>query len=160
MKKDRFLIGILIGIGVLAVVAVGLFFVRQQQVDYVPDDTPQGVVQDYALALYKQDYQRAYSYLADGENKPDLVHFQQMFMSNQKTELDRVGLKVGDPNVNSIYAGVPVTLIHSSGGPFQGSFRDIQTANLKQQPNGWKITNMPYPFWDYSWYQPTPPVKQ
>jgi hypothetical protein len=156
MKNDRFLMGILVGIGVLAVVAVGLFFLRQRQVDYVPDDTPQGVVQDYALALYKKDYPRAYSYLAEGQSKPDLAHFQQIFLTNQNTELDRVGLQVGDANVTGIYAGVPIILIHTGGGPFQGSFRDTQTASLKQQANGWKITSMPYPFWDYSWYQPQP----
>jgi len=159
MKKDRFLIGILVGIGVLVVVAVGLFFLRQGQVDYVPDDTPQGVVQDFTLAIYKQDYPRAYSYLADGESKPDLAHFQQTFISNQKTELDRVGLKIGEVSVTGDNAGVPITIIHASGDPFSGSYRDIQTAMLKKQATGWKITNMPYPFWDYSWYQPQPPVK-
>jgi hypothetical protein len=154
MKKDRFLIGILVGIGVLAVVAVGLFFLRQKQVDYVPDDTPQGVVQDYALALYKQDYQRAYSYLAEGEGKPDLARFQQVFITSQKTEFDRVGLKLGEVSVTGDNAGVSITLIHASGDPFQGSYRDIQSVTLKKQATGWKLTNMPYPFWEYSWYQP------
>jgi hypothetical protein len=45
-------------------------------------------------------------------------------------------------------------LIHASGDPFQGSYRDIQSVTLKKQATGWKLTNMPYPFWDYSWYQP------
>ena len=154
MKKDRFLIGILVGIGVLAVVAVGLFFLRQKQVDYVPDDTPQGVVQDYALALYKLDYQHAYSYLAEGEGKPDLARFQQVFITNQKTELDRVGLKLGEVSVTGDNAGVSITLIHASSDPFQGAYRDMQSVTLKKQATGWKLTNMPYPFWDYSWYQP------
>jgi hypothetical protein len=69
-------------------------------------------------------------------------------------------MKIGDVTITGDNAGVPLTLIHANGGPFQDSYRDIQTATLKQTPSGWKITNMPYPFWDYSWYQPTPSVKQ
>jgi hypothetical protein len=56
MKQDRFLLGILVGIGVLIVVALALFFTRQDNQDYVSDTTPEGVVHNYALALYKDDY--------------------------------------------------------------------------------------------------------
>jgi len=44
MKQDRFLVGILVGIGVLVVIALGLFFTRQDKQEYISDDTPKGVV--------------------------------------------------------------------------------------------------------------------
>ena len=64
MKQDRFLIAILAGIGLLVVAAFVLFFVRQSNLNYVSDDTPEGVVQNFVLALHKGDYEKAYAYLA------------------------------------------------------------------------------------------------
>ena len=57
MKQDKFLTGILIGIGVLIVIALGLFFTRQDKRDYVADDKPEGVVYNYVLAVVNKDYQ-------------------------------------------------------------------------------------------------------
>ena len=57
MKQDRFLIGILVGIGVLVVIALALFFTRRDQQEYVADDTPEGVVHNYALAVFREEYE-------------------------------------------------------------------------------------------------------
>ena len=55
MKQDRFLTGILIGIVVLVVVALAVFFTRKDNLNYVSDDTPAGVVQNYVVAVHKRD---------------------------------------------------------------------------------------------------------
>ena len=55
MKNDRFLVGIISFIGLLMVLAVVLFFVRQEPQDYGPEDSPQGVVRNYVLALQGGD---------------------------------------------------------------------------------------------------------
>jgi hypothetical protein len=159
MKKDRFLIGILVGIGVLAVLAVVLFSLRQTKASYVADDNPAGVVQNYVLALYKMDYPRAYSYLADGQNKPGLVSFRQTF-TIQRNDISNYGLQVGEVTINADEAAVSVTLVNAGNGPFNDVNRNIQTAVLRQQAGAWKIANMPYPYWDYGWYQvPAVPEK-
>ena len=49
MKQDRFLTGILIGIGVLIIAALAVFFTRKDSQTYVADDTPEGVVHNYVL---------------------------------------------------------------------------------------------------------------
>ena len=51
MKQDRFLTGILIGIGLLVVVALAVFFTRKDSQTYIPDTTPDGVVHNYVVAL-------------------------------------------------------------------------------------------------------------
>jgi hypothetical protein len=51
MKQDRFLLGIVIGIAVIALAAVAVFLVRQPAMDYGSEDTPEGVLQNYALSL-------------------------------------------------------------------------------------------------------------
>jgi hypothetical protein len=160
MKKDRFLIGILVGIGVLAVLAIVLFSTRQTKATYVADDNPAGVVQNYVLALYKLDYPRAYGYLAEGQGKPDLASFRQTFTA-QRFDISNYGLQVGDVSINADYASVSVTLINAGNGPFNDVNRNIQSVVLRRQSGVWKITdNMPYPYWDYSWYQaPATPQK-
>ena len=70
MKQDCFLTGILIGIGVLIVAALVVFFTRQSQPTYSGQNTPDGVVHDYVLAILNKDYPKAYGYLADLDHKP------------------------------------------------------------------------------------------
>ncbi len=152
MKKDRFLLGILVGIGALAVLAIVLFFLRQSHASYVADDNPAGVLQNYVLALYKLDYPRAYSYLAEGKGKPDLDHFRQVF-TTQRFDLSNYSLQVGDVTINGDDATVSVTLMNAGDGPFNDVQRNLQTAVLRRQSGAWKIDNMPYPYWDFSWYQ-------
>jgi len=74
MKQDRFLLGILIFIGLLVIAALALFFIRQDSQVYVADDTPEGVTRNYALALQKQDFQRAYDYLAEKTTSQLMMH--------------------------------------------------------------------------------------
>ena len=59
MKQDRFLTGILIGIAVLVVAALTLYFMRRQQAVYQPEDNPAGVVHNFVLALHNGEYERA-----------------------------------------------------------------------------------------------------
>lgn len=61
-SPDKFLIGIVIGVVVLLAVVFGVILTRPE-VDYLPEDTPEGVAHNYLLALQKEDYQRAYKYL-------------------------------------------------------------------------------------------------
>ena len=67
MKQDRFLLIILIFILLLTATAVGVYLFRQGEQTYLADTTPENIVRNYVLALQKQDYQRAYSYLQKKE---------------------------------------------------------------------------------------------
>ena len=79
MKQDRFLTGILVGIGLLVVVALVVFFTRKNSQTYVPDDTPEGVVHNYVLAVLDKDYEKAYGYLAELKYKPTYEEFRRAF---------------------------------------------------------------------------------
>jgi hypothetical protein len=65
MKQDRFLTGIIIGIAVLVVLALAVFFTRSDTQTYVSEDAPEGVVHNYVVAVLNKDYEKAYGYLAD-----------------------------------------------------------------------------------------------
>lgn len=160
MQKDRFLTGILVGIGVLVALALILFFVRDRDIEYVDESTPAGVVQNYVLALQQRDYERAYSYIAGGENTATQELFLNHFASYGGDEVRRTTVEIGETlDFSENRATVQVVIIRGSGGIFDNVYRDTQSVNLRREEGEWKITAAPYPFWDYSWSYPEPPGK-
>src|SRR5215207_10559593 len=99
MKQDRFLTGILIGIGLLVVLALAVFFTRKDTQTYVSDDTPEGVVHNYVVAVLNKDYEKAYGYLADLENKPTYEEFRDAFIKGMVNP-DNAALDIGPSEVN------------------------------------------------------------
>jgi len=156
MKQDRFLLGILIGIGVLVVVALGLFFMRQDKQEYLTAATPEAVTHNYVLALINKDYEKAYGYLADLDNKPTYQQFRQSFF-NHNISPEGVGVEVGTAEIQTDNASVELKLIYSSGDPFASNNNNVDHAQLVRENGEWKVSSMPYNFWNYGWYQ-TPPI--
>ena len=160
MKQDRFLLGILVFIGLLVIAAVALFFVRNHTPAYGPEDTPQGVLYNYAVALQLNDYTRAYGYLAKKDNQPTYDNFQRAFLSRQ-LDISTSALQIGD--VQTLVNGeawVSVTIQYAGSGVFNSGYSSTDKATLVQQNGAWRITYLPNPYWGYDWYQPTPaPVK-
>ena len=154
MKQDRFLIAILVGIGVLVVAAFALFFARQSQMNYVADDTPAGVLQNYVLALHKDNYQKAYAYLAEGKDKPTFDEFRKPFITKMNN-ISSADIQIGETVLMDQEA--VVNLVSSSyNGPYD-RYNTSQTATLKKENGQWKITLMTQPYWYYDWYQPKYP---
>lgn len=152
MKQDRFLLGIVIGIGVLAVIALGLFFMRQDKQEYLTTNTPEAVVHNYVLALTNKEYEKAYGYLADLEHKPTYAEFRQSFF-NHMVSPEGVGVDVGTAEIRADVATVEINLMYSSSDPFSSNYSNTDRAQLVQQNGEWKLSSMPYNFWDYNWYQ-------
>ncbi len=156
MKQDKFLLGILIGIGVLIVVSLVVFFNRQKQVAYMPDADPASVVHNYVLALQQGDFQRAYAYLADMPGKPGPSSFPQHFISG-KLDISKVGVEIGPASVSGDQASVSLTMVHSDLEQFDRIWNEYQTASLVRENGAWKITTFPYPYWSWDWNQTPQP---
>lgn len=159
MKQDRFLAGILVGIAVLVVIALAVFFMRQNSQSYVSEESPVGVVHNYVLAVLNNDYEKAYGYLANLDNKPTYEQFRDAFLKGTVNP-NNSAVDVGQSDVNDDTASVEVALIYNPSDPFSTGYRDVQRAILVRQGGAWKLSSMPgYYFWDYSWYlqvEPTP----
>lgn len=156
MKQDRFLTGILIGIAVLMIVALTVFFSRKDgNLNYIADDTPEGVVQNYVVALHKRDFDKAYGYLAELENKPTPEQFHQSFL-NHSIDPTNAGLELGKTEIMGDSASVSLNIIYGQSDPFSSGSRNLDYAQLVRQNGAWKIKQMPYSFWAYDWYQPAP----
>jgi hypothetical protein len=152
MKQDRFLTGILVGIAVLIVIALAVFFVRRGSQSYISEDAPQGVVHNYVLAVLNKNYEKAYGYLADLENKPTYEQFRDSFLKGMVNP-NNAAIDVGKSEINGDTASVEVAMIYSPSDPFSTGYRDVQRAILVKQSGGWKLSSMPYYyFWDGNWY--------
>lgn len=156
MKQDRFLTAILIGIGLLIVVALAVFFTRQTTQTYVSESTPEGVMHNYVLALLNKDYSKAYGYLADLDNKPTLSQFRQAFATGRLDPASG-GVRIGNAVITGDGAAVDISEVYSSSDPFSTSYSDAGSALLIRQNNVWKISSVPtYNLWDTSWYLAPP----
>ena len=154
MRQDRFLIGILVGIAVLVIAAVALFFMRRGTLEYGPESAPDGVVRNYIVAIKKGDFERAYGYLGDFKNKPSQLAFRQGFLNYQASQIASTGIEVGSASIEGDKAVVQITLLEGGGGLFNDMYRNTQSADLSLVNGQWKITNMAFPFWNYGWSEP------
>ena len=163
MRQDRFLTGILAGIVVLVVIALAAFFLRQGSQSYISEDVPEGVVHNYVLAVLSDDYEKAYKYLADLDNKPTYEQFRDAFLTGVVNP-NNSAVDIGASEVTDETASVEVALIYNPSDPFSTGYRDVQRAVLVKQNGAWKLSSMPgYYFWDYNWYtqvDANPPIKQ
>ena len=156
MKQDRFLIGILVGIGVLVVLALVVFFVRGDTQSYGSEDTPEGVVHNYVLAVLNKDYEKAYGYLADLDHKPTYDDFRRAFL-NGEVNPESAGADIGASQITGDVATVDLELVYNSSDPFSPGYRNPYKADLVRQNGAWKLTLMPqYNLWGYNWYVETP----
>lgn len=152
MKQDRFLLGILIGIAVLVLAALLIFFLRPNTLTYGPEDTPEGVTRNFIVAIYNKDYEKAYAYLAEDEYKPSLEKFTEPFLLNYISPADS-GIEILDANISGPKASVQVSIINNTSDPFASPYRNSDQVSLLQQSGQWKIRQLPYPFWYYDWYE-------
>lgn len=152
MKQDKFLTGILIGIGALVVLALALFFTRQDKQAYLPDSDPEGIAHNYVLAVLNKDYEKAYGYLADLAHKPTYDEFRQSFL-NGVVNPQNTGMDIGKATIIGDEANVELTIYYSYSDPFSSRTGSTDRALLVKQNGKWKVSSMPYSFWDYNWYQ-------
>lgn len=150
MKTDRFLQFILIGIVLIMVAALGLFFQRQSSPAYRAGDAPEDVVHNYALALSQGEYERAYDSLAEGKLKPDFDTFRRAFLTGQLS-ISNASLRTEKAEIVKEEALVPVTVLQAGGGLFGDIMRMEYTGILILQEGAWKIKDLPYPYMNWEW---------
>ena len=152
MRQDRFLLAIVGGIAVVVIASLLIFFTRSRQVDYLDDDSPQAVTQNYILAIHRQDYERAYAYLAEGEQKPSYEQFRQFFF-NQANTIPNTSVQIASADVSGDEAQVRLSVLHGGGGLLSDPYREAAVAVLERDSSGWKLVQMPYPYASWDWFQ-------
>jgi len=157
LRQDRYLLGMLVVIGLIVAAALGLFFTQTPR-SYVPEDSPEDIVHNYAMALSLEDYQKAYTYLAEAEGKPDFSKFRSTFSGFG--ELGNVGLQILEAESLDDQVLVDLVVIHGNTGLFDSGWREDSFASLVPDGPSWKIVQMPYPYWGFDWYQNDPALQK
>jgi len=154
MRQDRFLTGIIGGIVILVIIALGVFFTRQgTTLEYQIDDQPKGVIFNYILALHNGDYEKAYGYISEIPGKPTMVQFRQGIAVNS-AQYQNNAVDVTDEIIDGQTATVTVVTNMSGGGIFNEGYQNRENAALENVDGTWKIISMPYSYWSYDWNQP------
>ena len=149
MKEDRFLTIILAVIVLLVVISLAVFFVKQDNATYLSEDAPENIIHNYILAIEEGNYERAYAYLAEKDNKPDYETFEQHYLLYH----NEVGYQIGAANISTNTASVEITIMDGSSDFFFDRYNYVESARLLNQNGEWKIIQMPYSYWAWEWYQ-------
>ena len=147
--STRWLLGFGVAIGVLVIVAVVLVLtIPAQEVYLLPEDTPEGTVQRYFLALQDEDYLKAYDYVSfpPNERYPYEEWRGPFISSGEKREFKVI---MGKSLVKDNEATVDVVVdVYRPGGPFENPVHTQHiTFFLKKEGTSWKITSP----WDLWW---------
>ena len=151
-SSRRWLFTFGLAIGVLVIVTVVLVLTTSSPIDkpLLPEDTPEGTVQRYLLAVRDKDYLAAEGYLSPTIDDKIAYDLRQ----NRVTELgEGSGWKatLGKSIVRDDEATVDVTVaVFRPRGPFENSVRTHQvTFFLKKEGTSWSITSPVNLWWLY-----------
>lgn len=148
--SSRWLLAFGVAIGVLVIVAIVLVLTMPApETRLLPEDTPEGTVQRYFLALQAEDYVTAYSYLSFPPDKT--ISYENWRRGIYYRPEDRPGLRVtlGKSVVKDNEATVDVVVdIFRPGGPFDNPVRTQHvTFFLQKEGTSWEISSP----WDIWW---------
>lgn len=142
-SSSRWLLTFGVAIGILVIVTVVLVLTLPggESVSLLPEDTPEGTVQRFFLALEAEDYLKAYSYLSSSvqEERP-YERWSRPFVSGE----ERPGWKatLGKSVIKDNEATVDVVVdVFRPRGPFEDPVRSRHiTFFLKKEGASWRIT--------------------
>lgn len=151
LRDDRFLVGILAGIGLLLVLALAAIIFLRGSAQELPGTTPGGTVQRFLQALERQEYDQAYDYLgATMSDKPSRDEFARYNANSMATEPMDTRLRIERESISSDTAIVVVEATHySTGSPLfgGGEWTSSETFTLRREGGMWLITSLPYRYW-------------
>ncbi len=154
-SSRRWLIIFAIVISSLVITTVSLvLFTKGNEVALLPEDTPQGIVQRYLIAVQEKNYQKAYNYLSFDPSQKIKTYDDWLRMvigtpqiSNQPTWK----ATLGKTTQNGDNATVEVIIdTFRPGGPFEDPLRSQQIIfQLSKIDGKWLITSPTYIYWIY-----------
>ena len=120
----------------------------------LPEDSPEGIVQRYLIALQDNDYRTAYEYLSfdDTMRFENYEEWARMVSGYPRgSSLPPWKASLGNVTLNGNFATVDVTIeTFRPGGPFSDPVRSNQVNfQLTKIENNWLITSPTYVYWIY-----------
>ncbi|MFH1382253.1 MAG: hypothetical protein ABIH70_05095 [Chloroflexota bacterium] len=152
-SPNRLLLGLGLAIAALAIIAIGLVLFIPKTVSLLPEDTPEGTVQRFLLAVQEKDYPKAFTYLNLVEAGKTVTYSDWVrdipapFTSTQSSWKATLGRSTVSGNNASVEVLIDT---FRPNGPF-GSSTYTQQFNfqLTKTGNSWFITSRPPLYWLY-----------
>lgn len=152
-SSRRWLIVFAIVISVLVIATVSLVLVtKDDEIALLPEDTPQGVVQRYLLAIKDKDYQTAYGYLSF-EQTGKLITYNEWIRWIYPSDLSETWkATLGETTQYDDEATVEIIIDRFyQGGPFGNSqYSEQINFQLIKVKDSWFITS---PVYLYYWME-------
>jgi hypothetical protein len=146
--STRFLVISGVAIGALVVVTAVLVLTLGNggSTSLLPEDTPEGVVQRFLMALESEDYGEAYSYLSSSARE-EVFYWQWVNSVDLYREKYAWRATLGESSVVGNQATVEVTVaLFQPGGLFDPTRTYHLTFHLDKEGDSWGITS-PTRFW-------------
>lgn len=147
--SNRWLMFFGIGIAVLVVVTVILVLALPAKVDLLPENTPEGVVQRFLMAVQDGDLTRAFGYMDVVEQGKTVTYADwSQFLSPPRGDQNPWKATLGETRTNAGKATVEVVVdVFRPGGPFENPVDSFTVAyELTLKEGVWLITTRP-PLW-------------
>lgn len=154
-SSRRWLIIFATVIGILVIATVSLVLLtKENEVVTLPEDSPQGAVQRYLIAIQENDYQNAYNYLSFDPSQKITTYNDWIRMeigSRQISDQTAWKATLGKITQNGGSATVGVVIdTFRPGGPFADSLYSQQILfQLSKIDGKWLITSPTYIYWIY-----------
>ena len=154
-SSRRWLIIFAIVISILVIATVSLVLLAKgNEVTLLPENTPQGTVQRYLIAVQEKNYQKAYSYLSFDPSQKVQTYDDWLRMVTGEPQISNQPTwkaTLGKTTQNGDNATVEVAIdTFRPGGPFEDSLRSQQIIfHLSKIDGTWLITSPTYIYWIY-----------
>ena len=150
-RRWLFIFAIVIGVLVIATVSLVLL-TKGNKVTLLPEDSPQGTVQRYLIAIQEKDYQRAFSYLSFSPTDK-ITSFSDWLMmvgpQSSSQSVWRATLGTVTENENNATVEINIDTLHSGGLFGDSQFSQQINFLLIKKGNSWFITSPTYIYWIY-----------
>ncbi len=154
-SSSRTLMGFGIGIGVLILTTIILVLTQGKgTADLLAENTPEGVVQRYLLAIQEENYQSAFSFLSPRDPKDidnPVLTYEEWLMSVRNNSNNTWKASLGAVKITGDSATVDVIIdVFRPGGPFANPVNtNNETFVLKKTVSSWLIISPTYLYWLY-----------
>ncbi len=152
-SSSRFLLGFGIVVAVLVILTVVFVMMSDNNVTLLPENTSEGVVQNFLQAMQSGDYPKAYSYMKVVENGRVLTYQDWLPSVNRPPGIPSVSWRatLGETKITGDTAAVAVIIdVFQPQGPFQNPVRSQTVSfDLSKISGTWYITSRPPTYWIY-----------
>jgi hypothetical protein len=147
-SSNKWLLGFGSALGILVILAVVLVLTMPgtDEIELLPENTPEGIVQRYVFAIQNRDYEEAYGYLstsaiADEGRYNSFEEWSRQFLNRRGGDPWRA--IIGDAEYSGGKAFVTVSIeVFEPEGLLQDPVRMwYYPFTLEQEDDGWKITS-------------------